>query len=418
MMAYDISQKMKLRELYQQIRAKTLTLCQPLSIEDYVIQSIEDTSPPKWHLAHTTWFFETFILNQSPTYQSFNSHFHYLFNSYYQGEGKPYPRHQRGLLSRPSIQVIYRYRQYVDQCLLELLENADEKQLSLLNPIIVLGLHHEQQHQELLLMDIKHNFSIDPSYPSYHKARESFNVSQACEFIYLPGGKTKIGYEGNGFCFDNELPAHDYLLNPFLISSQLVTNGEFLSFIESDGYQNFQWWLSDGFDFIQKNNIHSPLYWKKIDNEWFIFTLSGLKKLNLDEPVSHISFFEADAYAKWKGKRLPTEMEWEFAVKHLGLQSEEGNFLEVGLFHPQPTHSHQFFGDLWEWTKSAYLPFPGFKVSSDRLAEYNEKFMNNQMVLKGGSCITPASHIRASYRNFFQPDKRWQFSGIRLASDA
>lgn len=416
---------------FQKVRRQTEALCHPLAIEDYVIQSIEDVSPPKWHLAHSSWFFETFILEkQLPHYQLFHPSFHTLFNSYYQGIGSPYPRAKRGLLSRPTVETIYSYRKHVDEHILRLLEQASEEQLNALSPLITLGLHHEQQHQELLLMDIKHNFSFDPNFPQYKptstlQTQDSLRFADIKpNFMEVAGGIVDVGYRGTGFCFDNELPRHKSLLVPYSIATQLVTNGDYLKFIEDGGYREPCWWLSDGWDCILKNDWEAPLYWHYIDNEWQLFTLNGLVQLNLAEPVSHISYYEADAYARWCGARLPTEEEWEHVVAINELTADKGNFMETGLFHPQaatdPNNSHpqQFFGELWEWTSSPYSAYPNYTPLKGVLGEYNGKFMTNQVVLRGGCCATPQSHIRASYRNFFQPEKRWQFSGIRLAKNS
>ena len=420
--------KEELLHHFQKVRQQTEYLCQPLAIEDYVIQSIEDVSPPKWHLAHTSWFFETFILQEHmPQYQTFHPLFHTLFNSYYQRVGNPYPRARRGLLSRPTVEEIYNYRKHIDTHLLSLLEKASEIELLELEPLITLGLHHEQQHQELLLMDIKHNFSIIPSFPQYQTRKVLENSkNKAIEqvrprFIEVAGGMVEIGHAGSEFCFDNELPRHQQYLLPYSIATQLVTSGEYLRFIEDGGYQEPRWWLSDGWDCLLKNDWRAPLYWHNFDNEWRIFTLNGLIQLNPAEPVSHLSYYEADAYARWAGARLPSELEWEHFVNSQTLTAGNDNFMETGLFHPQAADSHsakpqQFFGELWEWTASSYSPYPQYEPLKGALGEYNGKFMANQMVLRGGCCVTPKSHIRASYRNFFQPDKRWQFSGIRLAT--
>jgi ergothioneine biosynthesis protein EgtB len=422
--------KQQLLKTYQNVRDKTAQLCQPLAIEDYVIQSAADVSPPKWHLAHTTWFFETFILAKYLSdYQYYQPLFNYLFNSYYQSLGKTYPREQRGLLSRPTVATIYAYRDYVDNQLSDFIDQSSEQQFAMLQPLIVLGINHEQQHQELLLMDIKHNFSQDPDFPIYQSNHilsatpHHKPLTKSLEFVIVTGGIIEIGHRGSRFCFDNELPYHQKIVKPYLIATRLVTNNEYLEFIDAGCYRQPQWWLSDGWDFVQKNHWHAPLYWQKIVNKWHVYTLSGLKTLNPAEPVSHISYYEADAYARWRGQRLPLEEEWEYFVTSNNL-NPAGHFMESGIYHPQVITNHdeeipqQVFGDLWEWTASAYCPYPGFKPLQGPLGEYNGKFMNNQMVMRGGCCVTPQSHIRASYRNFFQPDKRWQFSSIRLASDA
>jgi ergothioneine biosynthesis protein EgtB len=411
---------------YQSVRHKTEALCQPLQIEDFVIQSVEDTSPPKWHLAHTTWFFETFLLiPKLKGYRVFHPEFNYLFNSYYHSVNLPYPRAKRGLLSRPTVKTIFEYRRYVDNAMLELLSDGTREEE--LHALIQLGLNHEQQHQELLLMDIKHNFFQDKSFPYYQNkisAESTLSTPLSSEFKYIEGGIVEIGHaESERFCFDNELPRHRQIVNPFLIDTHLTTNQEYLEFIEAGGYKNSLWWLSDGWDAVTNQHWQAPLYWVKKEDEWFVFTLHGLQKLNLNEPLVHVSFYEADAYARWRGKRLPLEAEWEHCVEVEKIRSDSGRFLEKEFYHPQHVSHNQaagqqFFGDVWEWTASPYAPYPGYKRMTGALGEYNGKFMSNQLVLKGGSCVTPASHIRSSYRNFFQPDKRWQFSGIRLASDA
>lgn len=421
-------QKEKLRssELIQHYRAtrlRTERLCEPLVTEDYVIQSIEDVSPPKWHLAHTTWFFEAFLLDRFVFgYRPFNREFHRLFNSYYQTLGDPYPRAKRGLLSRPTVAEVIDYRHAVDDAVMACLSRSEETLLDEITPIVVLGLQHEEQHQELLLMDIKYNFSINPLFPVYLSENDEkiSSLLQPMRWLEAEGGIVSIGHDSKTFCFDNETPQYETLLRPYALGSRLVTNGEYLAFIQEGGYQQSIWWLSDGYEAVQKHHWQAPLYWQQIDNEWYLFTLSGLKPLNLDEPVSHVSFFEAEAYARYRGARLPLEAEWENYVRQNHINPHEGHFMDSKRYHPKHAASpicHQFMGDLWEWTQSAYLPYPGYKPLNGSLGEYNGKFMNNQFVLKGGACVTPASHIRVSYRNFFQPDKRWQFSGIRLAED-
>jgi ergothioneine biosynthesis protein EgtB len=421
------SRKLPWMQAFQTVRKTTKELCRPLAVEDYVIQSVLDVSPPKWHLAHTTWFFETFILlKYLLNYQTFDPQFHYLFNSYYHGVGEPFPRQQRGLLSRPTVETVYKYRDHVDKRILDLIDHSDDAQLRELETLIILGIHHEQQHQELLLMDIKHNFSVDPNFPAY-QANNANKPSAAqllpIKFYGVEGGLVEIGHSGQGFCFDNELPRHQRFLKPYQIANRLVSNQEYCEFIESGGYKTPRWWLADGWDQVQSNRWEAPFYWSKQGDQWQIFTLFGLEKLNPFEPVSHISFFEADAYARWRGMRLPLEEEWEHFVMHQNISMHESNFMESRVYHPQLLSQHvdekpsQFFGDLWEWTSSSYTPYQGFVPFVGALSEYNGKFMNNQRVLRGGCCVTPQSHVRASYRNFYQPEKRWQFSGIRLAAD-
>lgn len=425
-----LKEKEALQSYFQLVRDKTMDLCRPLENEDYVIQCSEDVSPIKWHLGHTTWFFEEFILSQyDASYRMFNPLYHQLFNSYYRTIGNPYPKNNRGFFSRPLVKEIFDYRAFVEERLFQSIKKMDKETWNHCQGLIILGLHHEQQHQELLLMDIKYNFSVSPYFPSYLQdspqlQKDNLPGSRGeTAFTYVEGGLVDIGHNGSGFAFDNESPRHSAILRPYLIANQLVSNREYLEFIEDGGYQNPKWWLAEGFDLISKNAWLAPLYWRKNDEEnaWEIFTLSGLKPLDGDEPVSHISYFEAYAFANWAGARLPTEVEWEYFVQSNGLQSQNGNFLEAGILHPMQTKKSegiaQFLGDLWEWTSSAYAAYPGFKPHTGSLGEYNGKFMSGQMVLKGGSCVTPESHIRSSYRNFYQPDKRWQFSGIRLAKD-
>ncbi|WP_314728307.1 ergothioneine biosynthesis protein EgtB [Bacillus sp. Marseille-Q3570] len=406
---------------YQQIRAFSEQIIAPLEPEDFVVQSIPDVSPPKWHLAHTTWFFETFILiPYHSTYIRFNETFDYLFNSYYETHGKPYPRHARGLLSRPSVREIIEYRQHVDKSMFNFLDNCHENTLEEIAPILEIGLHHEQQHQELLVTDIKYNFSINPLKPIYHdKRNEPGSSLPEMDWITFQEGVVETGYSDEGFSFDNERPRHKSWLDAYAIANRPVTNGEYLDFIEDGGYQEPAFWLSEGWTKIKDDQWEAPLYWENIDGSWYTFTLSGMKKVELDEPVTHISFYEADAFARWSGKRLPTETEWEHAMKNVEI---DGNFADNKMFHPdRDYHScnqmYKVFGDVWEWTSSPYTLYPGSKPLEGTLGEYNAKFMCNQMVLRGGSCTTHSTHVRHSYRNFFHPDKRWQYSGIRLARD-
>jgi ergothioneine biosynthesis protein EgtB len=402
---------------YHQIRQISERICQPLATEDYPIQSMPDVSPPKWHLAHTTWFFETFLLlPHLPGYTIFHPQFGYLFNSYYEAVGARHPRHQRGILSRPTVAEVYHYRAHVDRAMNRLL--ADIPQHPDLTNLITLGLHHEQQHQELLLTDIKHILALNPLHPIYRDdlQQQIEPIKSTFEWLKYPGGLYSIGHAGTEFAFDNESPRHQVYLQDYQLGNRLVTNGEYLKFIQAGGYQDPQYWLAEGWMTVQTQQWQSPLYWENANDRWSMMTLGGLQQLDQLAPVCHVSFYEADAYATWKGARLPTEAEWEIATVHL---QPTGNFLDSDYLHPKPATNldHQFFGDVWEWTQSAYLPYPGFKIADGAIGEYNGKFMCNQMVLRGGSCVTSTDHIRPTYRNFFPPSARWQFSGIRLASD-
>lgn len=397
-----------LAKRYCRIRALTEALAKPLSPEDQCIQSMEDASPTKWHLAHTTWFFETMILRNRPDYHPYDEKFDLIFNSYYWGLGVPMRRGDRGLLSRPSLERIIEYRAYVDAEILCVLELGCSPEL------IELGLQHEQQHQELLLTDIKHAFWMNPLKPAYGTPREtSLNDAAPLNWLDFDGGTVEVGYGEEEFSFDNERPAHKRIIAPFRIASRLITCGEYQQFIDDGGYKNPLHWLSDGWSLVQKEDWCAPLYWQE---DGTIFTLQGIRKRAAPEPVIHISFFEAMAYASWAGKRLPTEFEWEVAAKTMPVQ---GSFLEASGLSPNPANgtNGQFFGDGWEWTSSSYEPYPGFKPFVGVASEYNGKFMVGQMILRGGSCVTPEGHIRPSYRNFFPPAARWQFSAIRLAED-
>lgn len=413
----------QLLQKYQSIRSKTQALCQPLDREDYVIQSCDDVSPPKWHLAHTTWFFEMFMLiPHLPNYREFDPLFLYLFNSEYNGAGPVYPREKRGLLTRPTIETVNAYRQHVDNHMIALITRMPSMANDTFAEFLELGLNHEQQHQELLLMDIKYNYSMNPHYPVYRPAlpKKASNDVMALEFNAHLGGMVEVGNPGHTFCYDNELPQHQRFQHPYAIANRLVTNQEYADFIAAGGYTDPQWWLSDGWLAVQQHKWEAPLYWQRIENEWYYFTLSGLQKMDPSAPVVHVSYFEADAYARWKGKRLPLEEEWEHAVDQVTLKPTDGNVLEKWTYQPQAAtqKNPQYFGDVWEWTASSYSPYPGFKPVNGVAAEYNQKFMNNQKVLRGGSCVTPGTHIRSTYRNYFSPEKRWQFSGIRLAQDS
>jgi ergothioneine biosynthesis protein EgtB len=409
-----------LAERYREVRAATDRLAEPLSPEDCTVQSMPDASPVKWHLAHTSWFFETFVLESGvASYRPYNAEFRVLFNSYYNGVGAQHPRPERGLLSRPALDEVRAYRADVDRRLLELLERSAVEPLA---DTIELGLHHEQQHQELILTDVKHMLSLNPLRPAYRDLpRAPARDVAALRWFHYPGGIAWIGHDGGSFSFDNERPRHRVLVDAFSLASRLVTNGEYLEFIADGAYSRPDLWLSDGWDVLRSDGWQAPLYWDRDPRgEWRVMTLSGLRDLRPDEPVCHVSFYEADAFARWSGARLPSEAEWEIFA---GKAARDGNFVENGWFHPtglEPagaTAPIQLFGDVWEWTRSPYAPYPGYRPPTGALGEYNAKFMCNQLVLRGGSCATPRSHVRASYRNFFPPHARWQFSGIRLARD-
>jgi ergothioneine biosynthesis protein EgtB len=411
---------------FANIREQTLNLCSPLQLDDYGVQPMDDASPPKWHLAHTTWFFETFILKMRiPDYVAFDERFEYLFNSYYNGVGKPYPRAKRGFLSRPTVQEILAYRSYVDQHLLTLLGNLEDEQFV---EHVTLGLHHEQQHQELLLTDIKYNFGHNPLYPAYTGGPHAVGADpEPMRFHEFAGGVVMVGAgEGTSFAFDNERPRHQALLHPFKMADRLVTNADFLAFIQDGGYQRAELWLSEGWATLQNAQWRAPLYWLEQNGEWLEYRLDGLQPLAPGLPVVHVSAHEAVAYANWQGARLPTEFEWEWVASEY---APAGTFVESACYHPNAYPAvgtvtpeavdgiQQLYGDVWQWTASAYSPYPGYQPLPGTLGEYNGKFMSSQCVLRGGSCATPRSHIRPTYRNFFYPPDRWQFSGIRLASD-
>jgi ergothioneine biosynthesis protein EgtB len=411
-----------LAERFALVRARTRELAEPLSAEDCAIQSMPDASPVKWHLAHTTWFFETFVLERrEPERKPFHPHFRVLFNSYYNSVGGKHPRPQRGLLSRPSLDDILAYRKAVESEVAQLL--ADDALAPDLLWLVELGTHHEQQHQELILTDLKHMLSCNPLRPKYQKQWPLTPVSaRQVRWIRFGGGVCEIGHEGEGFAFDNEGPRHKVWLDTFDMASHPVTHGDFVRFIEDGGYQRPELWLSAGWDQVVSQGWQAPLYWQRIDDAWHTFTLHGMAPVERNTPACHVSFFEADAFARWAGARLPTEAEWEVAAANA---PTEGNFLESDALHPlalrEPSADGmlaQAFGDVWEWTRSDYAPYPGFRPAVGAVGEYNGKFMANQYVLRGGSCATPASHIRPTYRNFFPADARWQFSGLRLARDA
>ena len=401
------------RTAYDRVRGLSMALCDPLELEDYGVQAIVEASPPKWHLAHTTWFFETFLLKPfAGGYRSFHPQFEYLFNSYYDGVGEQFPRPERGTLSRPTVSEVVAYRRHVDEAMQPLLD-SDQVEV---RDRIVLGLNHEQQHQELLVTDIKANLGLNPLKPAYGgsmgDAGEAPSVPMA--FMDYSGGIVQIGAVGEDFRFDNENPRHRVWIDDFSLANRLVTNAEFAAFIADRGYESPALWLSDGWRWRRERLIGSPLYWREVDGTWLEYRLDGEHPLAPEQPVTHISHFEADAYARWAGARLPTEAEWESAAAEHRIV---GNFAD-GVLHPQPApHQRlsQLFGDCWEWTSSAYTAYPGYEPLAGALGEYNGKFMSGQMVLRGGSCATPAGHVRATYRNFFYPPDGWQFTGIRLA---
>ena len=413
---------------FQKVRAVSEWQCEPLITEDYGLQAMPETSPAKWHLAHTSWFFETFLLKPHlKNYQPLNNQYEYLFNSYYHGVGAQYPRPQRGLLSRPSVEEVYKYRHYVNDAMLELLANEKLCSDEIIKKV-VLGCNHEQQHQELFFTDLKYSWFKNPLYPVYTNKTETKQEqsNNNNSWIDINSDLYEVGFKSSAdaslqeqFCFDNELPQHKYYVNGVAISKYLVTNAEYLMFMEEGGYTRSEFWLSDGWADLQNaKKQHAPLYWVEQDGQWFEYNLQGLQSLNLEQPVSHISAYEADAFARWKGCRLPSEFEWEVFAK-LSANDQAGQFLESELFHPdsEAKDAPVAMGKLWQWTNSAYSPYPGFKTAAGAIGEYNGKFMCNQLVLRGGSCVTSEDHYRHSYRNFFYPVDQWQFSGLRLAKD-
>jgi ergothioneine biosynthesis protein EgtB len=411
-----------LAERFVAVREGTRRLAAPLSAEDCAIQSMPDASPVKWHLAHTTWFFETFVLaGHDPARKPFEAAFKALFNSYYNAVGERHPRPQRGLISRPSLAEVLAYRDHVDAAILEVL--ARDALNSGLLALVELGTHHEQQHQELILTDLKHLLSCNPLRPAYQKNWPLTPIrGREMRWVRFKQGPREVGHGGDGFAFDNESPRHTTWVPDFEIASHPATHGDFLRFIDDGGYRRPELWLSAGWDLVAARGWKAPLYWEQVEGAWHTFTLHGMVPVEPNTPVCHLSFFEADAYARWAGGRLPTEAEWETAA---ATTAPEGNFLESGALHPlalreapAPDAIAQAFGDVWEWTRSDYAPYPGFRPAPGVVGEYNGKFMANQYVLRGGSCATPASHIRLSYRNFFPADARWQFSGVRIARDA
>ncbi|MFO7445456.1 MAG: ergothioneine biosynthesis protein EgtB [Ignavibacteriaceae bacterium] len=418
----ELSDRNLLLKRFQAVRDFSSALCEPLVTEDYCIQSMPDVSPTKWHLAHTSWFYEAFVLKEADkNYKSLHPQYNYLFNSYYTLVGERFTRAIRGLLSRPTVKEVYEFREYVNKNITDFIEKSSEQVYEKFAPVIEIGINHEQQHQELIVTDIKHVLSINPLYPVYIEKYPSIpKYAAPLHWKEFEGGIFEIGNDGNGFNYDNETPRHKKYLNPYALASRLVINEEFIEFIEDDGYKRADLWLSDGFAAVENEKWEAPMYWKKQDGSWWNFTLTGYHKVDLKEPVCHVSYYEADAFARWKGCRLPTEEEWEIATRGLPVK---GNFVENWNFHPVSLSENadkelnQVYGDVWEWTMSPYSPYPGYKPLPGALGEYNGKFMSSQMVLRGGSCATSISHIRSTYRNFFPPHSRWQFMGIRLAAD-
>jgi ergothioneine biosynthesis protein EgtB len=407
---------------FREVRAATERLCEPLALDDFMLQAMPDVSPTKWHIAHVSWFFEAFVLvPYLRGYEVMDERYHYLFNSYYNGAGPQYSRPDRGMLSRPTVAEVFDYRARIDRAVTALIENTGRDSLPTVSALLTLGMHHEQQHQELMLTDVKYNLWVNPMRPSYHRVSPQRGTATApVRWLEFEGGTVWIGHGGPSFAFDNESPRHQAYLRPFRLASRLVTNGEYLEFIEAGGYDDPRLWLADGWNAVRARKWRAPLYWEMRDGSWQAYMLAGMRALDEHAPVSHLSYYEADAYARWAGRRLPTEQEWEYAA--LREELWPGAAYESGVFEPMPaagveTGLEQMAGDVWQWTQSPYVPYPGFRPWPDTLGEYNGKFMVNQIVLRGGSCATPPSHTRLTYRNFFPPDARWQFSGLRLAED-
>jgi ergothioneine biosynthesis protein EgtB len=412
-----------LAQRYLRVRAVTESLAAALSAEDQTVQSMPDVSPTKWHRAHTSWFFETFLLKpQRPSFREYHPRFGYLFNSYYDAIGERLPRAERGNLTRPGAAEVGAYRAFVDSAMVKLIHGTSPEQTAV-RQLVELGLQHEQQHQELLLMDIKHVFSRNPLAPAYDAKlfHDAATSPTQLRWTEVDGGLVEVGTDAEAFSFDNERPRHKVWLEPFRLADRLITCGEWMDFIDDGGYRTPSLWLSDGWSTIDREQWAAPLYWQRADNQWQMFTLGGLRSIDPAEPVVHVSYYEADAFARWAAARLPTEAEWE-RVAELHARPGEGNFLSSGRLHPVPgardTGIQQLYGDAWEWTASAYHAYPGFTASEGAVGEYNGKFMSGQMVLRGGSCVTSGDHVRATYRNFFYPWQRWMFSGVRLAAQA
>jgi len=408
-----------LLERFASTRSRTERLCAPLEPEDFVVSSMPDVSPTKWHLAHTSWFFETFLLQEYDTgYSSPDPRYAYLFNSYYVQAGERHCRAQRGLVTRPTVGQVYAYRRHVNEAVAALCERIGNDPSHPAWSIIELGIHHEQQHQELLLTDIKHVFWMNPLRPAYSARSRPAVEAPALRWHEVEGGVHVIGHAGDEFAYDNEGPRHRVFLEPFRIASRLVSNGEFLEFVRDGGYRRPELWLSNGWSAVQEGSWSAPIYWEGRGDAWQEFTLAGDGPLELAAPVCHVSYYEADAFARWSGARLPTEAEWEVAARDLPV---DGLFVEAGRFHPAVAREPgvtQLYGDCWQWTQSAYTAYPGYVPAGGAIGEYNGKWMCDQWVLRGASCATPRSHARLTYRNFFPSDARWQFSGVRLVARA
>ena len=411
---------------YDEVRAHTERLAAPLSPEDQTVQSMPDVSPTKWHRAHVTWFFETFVLAETERdFAPFQDTYWFLFNSYYETVGPRFARPMRGVISRPGVHDVGVYRRNVDDRMRDLVEHLDDGALAKVASTIELGFHHEQQHQELLLMDIKHVLSLNPLQPAYAGTASAPGEGTELGWKEYDGGLVEVGHEGGGFCFDNELPRHQQYLQPYRLADRLVTNGEWREFMADGGYRRPELWLSDGWARVQAEGWRAPFYWSEVDGVWFEHTLHGTFPLDQSQPVCHVSHYEADAYATWAGKRLPTEAEWEHAAALEGPRTPEHPAPDpatTGSWHPRAAGPatgalRQLSGDCWQWTSSAYLPYPGFHPAAGAIGEYNGKFMSNQMVLRGGCVLTPPDHSRTSYRNFFPPSARWPVTGVRLADD-
>ncbi len=434
----DLDGPVEIARRYRQVRDLSRQLCDTLTAEDCCIQSMPDASPIRWHLAHTTWFFETFVLAERPGYQCYDPQFASLFNSYYNAVGDPFPRAQRGLLSRPTVAEVWQYREHVDDAVISRLHDVRSDEWTSVEAVVELGIQHEQQHQELMLTDIKHAFSLNPLAPPYRETGFARQHPQPEELRWweCTGGIVKIGHDGTDFAYDNEQPRHRVFLEPFALADRLITVGEYLEFVQDGGYQRPELWLSEGWAAVQHHGWSAPLHWRRVDGQWMEFTLAGMQPLDLARPVCHVSYFEADALARWRGARLPSEAEWEVAADASADRCSSRGFVDRLLprgaaIHPtvapecsggcrssvEPVHiePRQMLGDVWEWTSSAYAPYPGYRPPDGALGEYNGKFMCNQYVLRGGSCASSSDHLRVTYRNFFPTAARWQFSGIRLA---